>query len=62
MTRLAAIIASIILASIAAAHPERLQGWAQRRLRSFPLLHDRLLQFIDRLLSDLERRYPIGAR
>jgi len=62
MTRLVFLIASLILATIATAHPERLQGWALRRLRSFPLLHDRLVQFIDQLLADLERRYPIGVR
>ena len=60
MTRV--FIASLILGTLAAAYPERLRGWIERWLRSFPLLYDRLLQFIDWLLSVLERCYPIGVR
>ena len=45
MTRV--FIASLILGTLAAAYPERLRGWIERWLRSFPLLYDRLLQFIE---------------
>jgi hypothetical protein len=56
------LIASVILGILAAAYPERLRGWVERWLRSFPSLQQRCLRFIDRLRSDLDRRYPIGVR
>jgi hypothetical protein len=56
------LIASLILGILAAAYPERLRGWVERLLRSFPSLQKCCLRFIDRLLSDLDHRYPIGVR
>ena len=60
MTRL--LIASLIPGTLAAAYSERLRGWIERWLRSFPSLQERCVRFIDRLLSDLDRRYPVLAR
>ena len=60
MTRL--FIASLILGILAAVYPERLRGRIERWLRSFPSLQKRCVRFIDRLLSDLDRRYPALAR
>jgi|GEM_PF-5065475 len=60
MTRV--FIASLILGTLAAVYPERLRGWIERWLRSFPSLPERCVRSIDRLLSDLDRRYPVLAR
>ena len=60
MTRV--FIASLILGILAAAYPERLRGWIEPWLRSFPSLQERCVRSIDRLLSDLDRRYPVLAR
>jgi hypothetical protein len=62
MTLLFIAIASFILGTLAAAYPEGLRSWVERWLRLFPSLQERCLQFIDRLLSDLDRRYPVSAR
>ena len=56
MTRV--FIASLILGALAAVYPERLRGWIERWLRSFPSLRERCVRFIDSYLDDLERRYP----
>jgi hypothetical protein len=60
MTRLC--IASLILGALAAAYPERLRVGTERLLRSFPSVQRRCVRFIDRLLLDLEGRYPLLAR
>ncbi len=61
MTRLMIVLASLVIGYFAAVDPEGLRRWVDKELRRFSSLHDQSLQFIDRLLSDLDRRYPIIA-
>ncbi len=62
MTLLALLIGALVLDACAAACPDRLRDWVDRGLRSRPSLHGRCVRFLDRLLSDLDRRYPLGIR
>jgi hypothetical protein len=57
--RLVVFLGSIVVGLFAAGSPQGLRDWADRRLRWFPSLHARCIQFLDRLLSDLERHYPM---
>jgi hypothetical protein len=60
MTRLTfLLVGSVILGVFAASSSERLRSWVSRRLLSFPKLHDFCVQFVDQLLSNLDRRYPV---
>ena len=59
MTRLTLlVVGSLVLGALVACCPERLRRWVDQRLSRFPSLHSRVLQFIDRLLSELDGRYP----
>ena len=60
MTRV--FIASLIPGTLAAAYPERLRGWIERWLRSFPSLQECCVRFIDRLLSDLRPSLPCSRQ
>lgn len=57
--RVVVFLGSIVVGLFVAASPQGLRNWVDRRLRWFPSLHAGCIQFLDRLVSDLERHYPM---
>ncbi len=59
MTRLTLLLfGSFVLGIVAANAPEKLRDWVGRWLRRFPAAQSFCVRFVDRLLAELEVRYP----